>query len=112
MRNHYLYIKEDGTWNWSDNAFSGIVTLTPDRVSEYCREKAKEWRSSKLGNYTQFSIGKRLRTARRWMAAAELPDGEYEYYFNPEDKYKMFRQQVKGFAKQLGVKYELKILND
>ena len=67
---------------------------------------------SKLGDYTQLSKGKREQIARRWMAAAELPDGEYEYYFNLEDKRELFERQVKEFAKRLGIKYELRTLND
>lgn len=108
MENRYLHIK-DGKINFRDYAFLGIVR----GQRKACRERAEEWRYSKLNNYTKFSKGKREQIARRWMAAAELPDGEYEYYFNLEEGMrKIFEQHVKEFAKQLGVKYELRILND
>lgn len=114
MENRYLHIK-DGKIDFYDYAFFGSANRQGRAFRrafrEYCREKAEEWRCSKLGNYTQFSKGKREQIARRWMAVAELPDGEYEYYFNLEDKHEIFEQQVKEFAKQLGVKYELRILN-
>ena len=85
MEKRYLHIK-DGKISFHDYAFFGIA----DRQGrdfrrafrEYCREKAEEWRYSKFGNYTKFSKKKRELIAKRWMAAAELPDGEYEYYFN------------------------------
>ena len=111
MKNRFLHIK-DGEISFLDYAFYGFANRQGNAFGEYCCERAEEWRHSKLGNYTEFSKEKREEIAKRWMAAAELPDGEYEYYFNLEDKCETFEQQVKEFAKQLGVKYELRILND
>lgn len=111
MKNRYLYIK-DGEISFCDYAFSGFANIQRNAFREYFHEKAEKWRSSELGNYTQFSKEKREEIAKRWMAAVELPDGEYEYYFNLEDKCETFKQQVKEFAKQLGVKYELRMLNN
>ena len=59
MVNHYLYIREDGTWNWSDGVFSGIATLRSDKVSEYCLEQAEKMRYSEYGNYDYLSKDQR-----------------------------------------------------
>lgn len=109
MRNHYLCIKEDGTWNWSDNVFSGIATLAPDSVSEYCLDRAEEMRHSEYGNYDHLSKEQREELAKRWEAAINLPAGKYEYYFNLEDKTEVLKKSVEELAKKLGIDYELVI---
>ena len=109
MINHYLYIKEDGTWNWSDNVFSGIATLTPESVSEYCLEQAEKMRYSEYGNYDHLSKKQREELAKRWEAAVNMPVGEHEYYFNLENKYEVFKKSVEELAKKLGIDYELNI---
>lgn len=107
MVNHYLYIREDGTWNWSDGVFSGIATLRSDKVSEYCLEQAEKMRYSEYGNYDHLSKDERELLAQRWEAAVNLPVGKYEYYFNLEDKQEVLKQSVKELAKTLGIDYEL-----
>lgn len=99
MINHNLYIKEDGTWEWSDGVFIGIATLKPDRVSEYCLERAYNMRNSNLGNYDDLTTEQRERLAKLWEAAINLPDGKYDYYFNLENKKGAFIKSVQEIAK-------------
>ena len=40
-----------------------------------------------------------------------LPDGNYEYYFNLEDKTETFKKSVQELAEKLGIDYEL-IINE
>lgn len=109
MINHYLYIEEDGTWNWSDGVFSGIATLEPEEVSEYCLEQAEKMRYSDYGNYDHLSKEERERLAQLWEDAKDLPEGRYDYYFNLEDMQEVFKKSVEEIAKRLGIKYELTI---
>lgn len=106
MENQYLYI-ENNKWNWCDGVFSGIATLSPKHVSEYCLEKADEMRNSNLGNYDDLTTEQRERLAKLWEAAINLPDGKYDYYFNLEDKIEVFVKSVKELAARLGIDYEL-----
>ena len=108
MVNNYLYI-ENGQFSYQDGVFSGIATLTKERVSTFCLEQAEETRHSDLGNYDGLSKKQREELAKRWEAAKDLPDGKYEYYFNLEDKGKIFKLSVAELAKRLGIKYELKL---
>lgn len=105
MINHYLYIKEDGTWNWSDGVFCGIAT--PGSVSEYCLDRAEEMRHSEYGNYDHLSKEQREELAKRWEAAINLPAGKHEYYFNLDSKQDVFKTSVKELAETLGIDYEL-----
>ena len=89
--------------------FSGIATLTKERVSSFCLEQAEEPRHSDLGNYDGLSKKQHEELAKRWEAAKDLPDGEYDYYFNLEDLAEVFKQSVAELAKKLGIKYELKL---
>jgi hypothetical protein len=109
MRNRYLHIG-NGSVNYTDNVFSGIARITEERsAADFCLEKAEDWRHSTVKNYDTFSAEQREEIARRWEAAKDLPDGEYEYYFNLEDKSKVFKLSVAELAKSLGIKYELKL---
>ena len=45
--------------------------------------------------------------AKRWEKAKSLPDGKYDFYFNLENKNKVFKESVKKLANYLGIKYEL-----
>ena len=110
MINNYLYI-EGNTWNYQDSVFSGIATVTPERVSEFCFNHAQEMRHSTLGNYDDLSKNERERLAKLWEMAKDLPEGKYEYYFNLENKKEVFVQSVKELATRLGIKYDL-ILKD
>lgn len=106
MINHYLYI-ENGTFNWSDGVFSGIATVAQDKVSDFCLERADEMRNSNLGNYDHLTSEQRERLAKLWESAMNLPDGNYEYYFNLEDKTEVFIKSVQELGKKFGIDYEL-----
>lgn len=106
MENHYLYIEHD-KWNWSDNVFSGIATIRKDRVSDYCLDQADKMRHSDLGNYDHLTSEQRERLAKLWKSAMNLPDGNYEYYFNLEDKTEVFIKSVQELGKKFGIDYEL-----
>ena len=110
MINNYLYI-EGNTWNYCDGVFSGIATVKPERVSNFCLGHAEDMRHSDLGNYSRMSKSKREKLAKLWEAAKDLPEGKYEYYFNFENKKEVFVQSVKELATRLGIKYDL-ILKD
>ena len=47
MINHYLHI-EKGTFSWSDGVFSGIATVSQDKVSDFCLDQADQIRNSSL----------------------------------------------------------------
>ena len=106
MINHYLYI-ENGTFNWSDGVFSGIATVAQDKVSDFCLEKADKMRNSNLGNYDHLTSEQRERLAKLWESAINLPDGNYEYYFNLDDKTEVFIKSVQELGKKFGIDYEL-----
>ena len=106
MINHYLYI-ENGTFNWSDGVFSGIATVAQDKVSDFCLEKANKMRNSNLGNYDHLTSEQRERLAKLWESARNLTDGNYEYYFNLEDKTETFIKSVQELGKKFGIDYEL-----
>lgn len=106
MINHYLYI-ENGKFNWSDNVFSGIATVTQDKGSDFCLEKADKMRNSNLGNYDHLTTEQREKLAKLWESAMNLPDGNYEYYFNLEDKTEVFIKSVQELGKKFGIDYEL-----
>ena len=106
MINHYLYI-ENGTFNWSDGVFSGIATVAQDKVSDFCLEKANKMRNSNLGNYDHLTSEQRERLAKLWESAMNLPDGNYEYYFNLDDKTEVFIKSVQELGKKFGIDYEL-----
>ena len=113
MINRYLHIEneiEDSCdFNWSDNVFIGSATVAKDKVSDFCREKADEMRNSDLKNYDHLTTEQRERLAKLWESAMNLPDGNYDYYFNLEDKTEAFIKSVQELADRLGVKYELSI---
>ena len=106
MTNHYLYI-ENGKFNWLDGVFSGIATVAKDKISNFCLEKADKMRNSNLGNYDHLTSEQRERLAKLWESARNLPDGNYEYYFNLEDKTEVFIKSVQELGKKFGIDYEL-----
>lgn len=106
MINHYLYI-ENSKFNWSDGVFSGIATVAQDKVSYFCLENADKMRNSNLGNYDHLTSEQRERLAKLWESAMNLPDGNYEYYFNLEDKTEVFIKSVQELGKKFGIDYEL-----
>ena len=107
MTNHYLYIyKEEGkiVINSSDGVFSSIVRRpNKEAFQAYCEEKAHEWLTSKLGNYSCWNNEKRKTIADKWIKAKELSEGKYEYYFNFGDIKDIFRNEVEALAKNLGI---------
>lgn len=109
MRNEYLHI-EGGHISFCDNAFSGCATLdNKEDMESYCLYRADEWRHSEFGNYDEFTLEQREEIARRWEKAKDLPDGEYDYYFNLDDMVEVFKQSVDELAKRFGIDYELKL---
>ena len=106
MTNHYLYI-ENGKFNWLDGVFSGIATVTKDKISNFCLDQADKMRNSNLGNYDYLTSEQRERLAKLWESAMNLPDGNYEYYFNLEDKTEVFIKSVQELGKKFGIDYEL-----
>lgn len=108
MINHYLYI-ENGKFNWLDGVFSGIATVAKDKISNFCLDQADKMRNSNLGNYDYLTSEQRERLAKLWESAMNLPDGNYEYYFNLEDKTEVFIKSVQELGKKFGIDYELKI---
>ena len=108
MNNKHLYIRVDGTIFYCDNALSGIARVeSKEDIIKFCNERADEWRTSNLGNFTQFTQEEREKMANLWENAKQLPEGEYDYYFNIEDKVESFKTHVKELAKKLGIDYEL-----
>ena len=108
MINHYLYI-ENGKFNWLDGVFSGIATVAKDKISNFCLDQADKMRNSNLGNYDHLTSEQRERLAKLWESTMNLPDGNYEYYFNLEDKTEVFIKSVQELADKLDIDYELKI---
>ena len=106
MTNHYLHI-ENGKFNWSDYVFSGIATLAQDKVSDFCLERADKMRNSNLKNYDYLTTEQRERLAKLWETAINLPVGNYDYYFNLEDKTETFIKSVQELAEKLGIDYVL-----
>lgn len=104
MINKYLFI--DGVnIHYADSAFNGVCTI--EDKNKFFNEKADDWLNSKLGNYSEFNKEYRKEIAKRWKNATSLPDGKYDYYFNLEDKNKVFKKSVKELANTFGIKYEL-----
>ena len=108
MINHYLYI-ENGKFNWLDGVFSGIATVAKDKISNFCLDQADKMRNSNLGNYDHLTSEQRERLAKLWESARNLTDGNYEYYFNLEDKTEVFIKSVQELGKKLGIDYELNV---
>lgn len=106
MINHYLYI-ENGKFNWLDGVFSGIATVAKDKISNFCLDQADKMRNSNLKNYDHLTTEQREKLAKLWESAMNLPDGNYEYYFNLEDKTEVFIKSVQELGKKFGIDYEL-----
>ena len=113
MTNRYLHIENEiensYDFNWSDNVFIGSATVAKDKVSDFCREKADEMCNSNLRNYDYLTTEQRERLAKLWESAINFPVGNYDYYFNLEDKTETFIKSVQELAEKLGIDYELNI---
>ena len=111
MNNEYLHI-EGEYCSYCDGVFSGYVTLESCDFEDFCLSQAEEMRHSDLGNYDKLTKKQREEVAKRWEAAKDLSVGEYDYYFNLEDKYKVFKESVEAFAQRLGIKYKLELIGN
>ena len=115
MTNRYLHIENEiensYDFNWSDNVFIGSATVEKDKVSDFCMKKADEMRNSNLRNYDYLTTEQREKLAKLWESVMNLPIGNYDYYFNLEDKTETFIKSVQELAEKLGIDYEL-IIND
>lgn len=109
MNNNYLHI-EGNFWSYRDGVFDGCATLEPCEVEAFCLGQADKMHHSNLGNYDKFTKKQREELAKRWEAAKDLSDGEYDYYFNLENRYNMFKDSVEALAQKLGIKYKLKLI--
>ena len=106
--NHYLYISEseNGTIeiSSSDGVFSSIARRdNREGFQDYCKEKADDWLSSGLGNYSGIRAERRKLVSDKWLAARNLDPGKYEYYFNTEKPEDIFREQIALLARSLGI---------
>lgn len=106
MINHYLHI-ENNMFNWSDGVFSGIAEVSQNEISDFCLNQADKTRNSSLGNYANFTTEQRERIAKLWESAMNLSDGNYDYYFNLDNKTEVFIKSVKELTHKLGIDYEL-----
>lgn len=113
MTNRYLHIENEienvYDFNWFDNVFVGSATVEKDKVSDFCKEKADEMRNSNLRNYDYLNKEQRETLAKLWESVMNLPVGNYDYYFNLEDKTEAFKKSVQELAEKLGIDYELTI---
>ena len=113
MTNRYLHIENEienvYDFNWSDNVFIGSATVEKDKVSDFCMKKADEMRNSNLRNYDYLTTEQRETLAKLWESSMNLPVGNYDYYFNLEDKTEAFIKSVQELAEKLGIDYELTI---
>ena len=111
MTNRYLHIENEienvSDFNWFDNVFVGSATVEKDKVSDFCQEKAYKMRNSNLRNYDYLTTEQRERLAKLWESAMKLPVGNYDYYFNLEDKTEAFIKSTQELAEKLGIDYEL-----
>lgn len=109
MENYYLRITKTSNGNIevnsSDGVFSSFATRN-DKVAfqAYCEEKAHEWLTSDLGNYDGWNKKQRKEVAEKWLAAKDLSEGNYEYYFNLGSVEDAFREEVASLAKSMGIK--------
>lgn len=114
MENHYLEITKTSNGNLevnsSDGVFCSFATRTPETFANYCEEKANEWLTSKLGNYDGWTKKQRKEVAKKWLAAKDLSEGNYNYYFNLDSCEDIFRKEVASLAKNLEITdYKLEI---
>lgn len=112
MKNHYLNIeKEDGKiyLSASDGVFGYSVTCEDkEEFLEYCDEKADRWLNSTWGNFEGWTKQKRKAISDKWLAAKELSEGKYNYYFNLGNIKDLFREEVAEIARSMDItNYEL-----
>ena len=109
MKNHYLYIHKNKNGsvelNYSDGVFSGFAVVNNEKeFYEFCDSQANCWRGNfKYRNFDGWSENDRKIIAHKWLAAKELPEGKYEYYFNFGTIQDIFREEVAALASSLGI---------
>ena len=109
MENHYLKITKTSNGNFEVNSFDGIFGSFATRANKvgfqaYCEEKAHDWLTSTLGNYDGWTKKQRKEVADKWLAAKDLSEGDYKYYFNLGSIEDAFREEVASLAKSMGIK--------
>jgi len=109
MENHYLKITKTSNGNFEVNSFDGIFGSFATRTNKvgfqaYCEERAHEWLTSTLGNYDGWTKKQRKEVANKWLAAKDLSEGDYKYYFNLVSIEDAFREEVASLAKSMGIK--------
>jgi hypothetical protein len=109
MKNYYLQITKTSNGNLevnsADGVFSSFVTRNDKMAFQaYCEEKANEWLTSEFGNYDGWSKEQRKEVAEKWLAAKDLSEGNYNYYFNLGSIEDLFREEVASLAKSMGIK--------
>lgn len=115
MNNHYLKITKTSNGNIEVNSSDGVFSSFAARKGKvafqaYCEEKAHDWLTSELGNYDGWTKKQRKEVAEKWLAAKDLSEGEYNYYFNLGSIEDVFREGVASLAKSIGIKdYELTV---
>lgn len=113
MKNHYLNIEnqEDGKIYMSafDGAFGYSATCNDkEDFLKYCDRLAGRWLNSTWVPFECWKKKDRKEIAGKWLAAKELPEGEYNYYFNLGDIRDTFRESVTELAKSMNITdYEL-----
>ena len=86
MKNYYLQITKTSNGNLEVNSADGVFSSFATRNDKvafqaYCEEKANEWLTSEFGNYDGWSKEQRKEVAEKWLAAKDLSEGNYNYYF-------------------------------
>ena len=113
IKNHYLNIENQSDGKIYLSASDGVFGYScpcndKEEFLKYCDEKADMWLNSTLGNFKGWSEEDRKAIADKWIIAKNKPEGEYEYYFNFGSKKDIFRKEVEGLAKNMGITdYEL-----
>ncbi len=111
MNSEYLYIYKSEEYtkvSSCDGVFDSIATVKD--FTKYCEEKADRWLNSDLGNFDGWKKKDREEKAYRWLKAKDLPEGEYEFYFNLGDIKENFRKAVAQLAKNMRItNYILKV---
>ena len=84
-----------------------VLQLQKIRFQDFCAKQADKMRNSSLKNYDYLTTEQRERLAKLWEYAMNLHVGNYDYYFNIEDKTETFIKSVQELAEKLGIDYEL-----
>lgn len=95
------------------DAFCYIATFSNySEFYKYCEERANDWKSSDLLNYSKFSTEHRNNMHNKWLNVKNLSDGNHPYYFNLKDKETVFREGVEELAKELRITNYKLVINE